>query len=654
MRPACWLIVGGYPLTTQDRGLYNFFSSLCATLLIVVQAELAHLGHRHIAVGILSPSAEGISSLALPLMSLGRSSMRTLHLASDVASVHACGAVELLLDTEHPLSAGLSAGHVPVSGKPATLLSARSCSREAIKIARLSEAYEAPANSFSMLAFEPGAALCDGRRAITRYVAFGLWSDALVDDAPARATAQARALLRAALYWLAGTAPVADDGAVRAASSWASQVAEFRAYAHARTSLAKAMQRERRVRLRASGLLGLRGGVDDDDDDVLPPAVRASVRTSDDAGGCTNEEGRLTAGRSCARPDDRVSVLLHTCDAYARFWAGWSRRYQRHWPGADLCWPLHFANEVVAVQTQILRTCDGVTPTHLPTGAGEFSSRLRHALLALHTPLVLYLQEDMWLTRAQRHVAIAAHVPRTRGHRPVEAEEEEEEVVVEEEEVEEEVVEEEVRASEESRRSPTLPVQVDVVMSSLLRCAQELIENDVFDGIRFEGAAMVRAGLYHLEATNYSCGDERDARRPPLPIYRMASRTNRWLFSHQPGLWNRRRLLFDAGGHGADDGGASYGGAAAADVHESTADDTQGPVVRAGEDPWLNELMGSLRAQRLGLRVGLVVVEWFRAVSSGGVLNEEGRELVVEEIQSEMNRGVTKYERGRTTRLNES
>ena len=64
--------------------------------------------------------------------------------------------------------------------------------------------------------------------------------------------------------------------------------------------------------------------------------------------------------------------------------------------------------------------------------------------------------------------------------------------------------------------------------------------------------------------------------------------------------------------------------------------------MRAGEDPWLNELMGSLRAQRLGLRVGLVVVEWFRAVSSGGVLNEEGRELVVEEIQSVMNRGVTK------------
>ena len=630
MRPNCWLIVGGYPLTAQDRGLSNFFSSLCAKLLIVVQAELVHLGHRHIAVGILSPSAEGISSLALPLLSLGRSSMRTLHLASDVASVHACGAVELLLDAEHPLSAGLSAGHVPVSAKPVTLLSARPCSREAIQIARPSEAYDAPANSFSMLAFEPGAALCDGRHAIARYVAFGLWSDALVDDAQAQATAQARALLRAALYWLAGTAPVEDDGA-EAASSWASQVAEFRAYAHARTSLAKAMQQERRVRARASGSPGLRGVVDDDDDDVLPPAVRASHV----AGGCTGtiEEGRLPAGRSCARPDDRVSVLLHTCDAYARFWTGWSRRYQRYWPGAELCWPLHFANEVAAVRTHVLRTCDGVTPTHLPTGTGEFSSRLRHALLALRTPLVLHMQEDMWLIRAQRstqrHVAFVKHEPRTRGHR--------EAVVVEGEEEEEE---EKVRASEGSDRSPT--VLVDVDMSVLLRCAQELIENDAFDGIRFEGAAMVRAGLYHLEATNYSCGDERDAGRPPLPIYRMASRTNRWLFSHQPGLWNRRRLLFDADGHGADDDGASYGGAAAAGVHNSTADGTQGPVVRAGEDPWLNELMGSLRAQRLGLRVGLVVVEWFRAVSSGGVLNEEGRELVVEEIQSVMNRGVTK------------
>jgi endonuclease/exonuclease/phosphatase family metal-dependent hydrolase len=126
-----------------------------------------------------------------------------------------------------------------------------------------------------MLAFEPGAALCDGRHAIARYVAFGLWSDALVGDAQAQATAQARALLRAALYWLAGTAPMANDGA-EAVSSWASQVAEFRAYAHARTSLAKAMQQERRVRARASGSPGLRGVVDDDDDDVLPPAVRAS------------------------------------------------------------------------------------------------------------------------------------------------------------------------------------------------------------------------------------------------------------------------------------------------------------------------------------------------------------------------------------------
>ena len=52
------------------------------------------------------------------------------------------------------------------------------------------------------------------------------------------------------------------------------------------------------------------------------------------------------------------------------------------------------------------------------------------------------------------------------------------------------------------------------------------------------------------------------------------------------------------------------------------------PVCQPGENPWLNELLGSRRAQAQGLRVGLVVVDWFVAASSSGALNAAGRALL--------------------------
>ena len=50
-------------------------------------------------------------------------------------------------------------------------------------------------------------------------------------------------------------------------------------------------------------------------------------------------------------------------------------------------------------------------------------------------------------------------------------------------------------------------------------------------------------------------------------------------------------------------------------------------VLEPAEDPWLNELLGSRRAEARGLRVGLIVAEWYEAVSSGGVLNAKGRQM---------------------------
>ncbi len=560
--------------------------------------------------------------------------MHALHLASpDAVSLHACGAMELLLSAPHPLNARLSRGHVPVSEKPTSVLSARPCGREAIKVARPSLTYDESTGSYSIFAYTAGAALCHGHRARARRVAIGLSPDAFVEDAPARATVQARALLSGAVLWLAESTEadsVFDAFDAASAASVVSQVAEFRAYARARTALARAMDQERRherrQRRHASASMAAVGAVTADDD-VLPAAVQAhSLVNPGQAYDRAQCEDAV-----CARTSESVSLLLHTCDAYARFWAGWARRFHRHWPSSELCWPLHFANEVATPAAHVLQGGSSLTLAHLPTGSGEFSSRLRRALLKLRTPLVLYMQEDMWLIRAHGHAAWAAPEPRGAGRSSDETGEEQ--------------LAEMGEADEGDDGPSWQPVAaVDVDMSALLRCAEQLILDGTYDGIRFEGSAMVRAGLYHLEATNHSCrAADRGRRR--LPIYQLASRTNRWLFSHQPGLWNRHRLLYDADGGGAYDGGDAYDGggandaAAAAGVADGLTEGTTGPVVRAGEDPWLNELMGSLRARRRGLRVGLVVVEWFRAVSSGGVLNEEGKELVSEEIRHTMSEG---------------
>ena len=103
------------------------------------------------------------------------------------------------------------------------------------------------------------------------------------------------------------------------------------------------------------------------------------------------------------------------------------------------------------------------------------------------------------------------------------------------------------------------------------------------------------AGLYHVEAV--------DAGRVPTacddrPVHAFAPR-NRWLYSHQPGLWRREFLL---------------GGGAA----------RRAAVLVPGENPWLNELRGSERAEPSHARVALVTAEWAVAVSSSGQLNAGG------------------------------
>ena len=111
-----------------------------------------------------------------------------------------------------------------------------------------------------------------------------------------------------------------------------------------------------------------------------------------------------------------------------------------------------------------------------------------------------------------------------------------------------------------------------------------------------EGEVALSSGLYHLEESEHVCGGR--------VVHRFAAHS-RWVFSHQPGVWRRAALLADDGGHPA--------------------------VMQPGENPWLNELLGGLRAEARGARVGLIAVDWYRNVADSGALNLEGR-LMEEQI----------------------
>ena len=61
---------------------------------------------------------------------------------------------------------------------------------------------------------------------------------------------------------------------------------------------------------------------------------------------------------------------------------------------------------------------------------------------------------------------------------------------------------------------------------------------------------MLSAGLYHLQDSGASCAGR--------PVYRFAP-ANRWLFSHQPGIWRRELLLEGRSGGGGGVGGGRGG-----------------------------------------------------------------------------------------------
>jgi hypothetical protein len=540
--PPLLLVVGDADrLTASDAALKSLLQRITSASVTVV-ADAAFAWHS-VGGGMLRTGASAAvisatcrsgelqraAATPMPLVTLGGANWAALGLGERVGWAHA-GAVRLA-NASHPLAAGLARGYVPFFEKPSRVAVAAACA--GARVVAHAPALPGRAAAF---AYDAGAALCGGGGASSaaaaapaRRAALGVGADAFDEASLRRASSQAVAMLYAAVLWASGV-----DGGARDRVMWAlrdeaaaertsaATRREFEEYARAREMLAT-MQREDRGQARAAA------------------AADASSRTCAAAA-----PHQRACPASYARCDDadvpEVTVLVHTCDAYARFWGGWSAHFAAYWRGPS-CWPVRFANEFVdpAEAVPLLRCAgDGGGPVahHAPTGGGPFSSRLDVALRAVPTPLVMYMQEDVWLTGET------------------------------------------------------------AAIGEVLACAARLVRDGHFDGVRLEGEEVaLSSGLYHLEESEHVCGGR--------VVHRFAAHS-RWLFSHQPGVWRRAALLADDGGHPA--------------------------VMQPGENPWLNELLGGLRAEARGARVGLIAVDWYRNVADSGALNLEGR-LMEEHMQ---------------------
>ena len=101
-----------------------------------------------------------------------------------------------------------------------------------------------------------------------------------------------------------------------------------------------------------------------------------------------------------------LSLLVHTCDSYERFWNGMFYTLDSYWNYNYI--PVYFANEEKQM-SDIVINCKG-TPyrpdsriRQILTGKTDkngFSTRFIEAVKQVPSKYVLYIQEDMWLKRS--------------------------------------------------------------------------------------------------------------------------------------------------------------------------------------------------------------------------------------------------------------
>ena len=111
------------------------------------------------------------------------------------------------------------------------------------------------------------------------------------------------------------------------------------------------------------------------------------------------ESGWNTIARKSA-----ISLLVHTCDEYEEFWSGMLYTLESYW---DFNIPVYFASEEKKI-SDIKFMCKGYEfksdkrIKQILTGKTDrsgFSNRFIKAFEKIPTKYIIYIQEDMWLTR---------------------------------------------------------------------------------------------------------------------------------------------------------------------------------------------------------------------------------------------------------------
>jgi hypothetical protein len=562
----CWLVVGAAPaLSPTDMAVERLLRSLCKSVAVNTCSEWAVQPRARrfprLQLAVLSstcsddwqPSNLASGGPALPLLVLGaRGAWSALGLGlSEWDSGTAAVQIEA-----HEVAAPVLPGVVPLyeRGGAATLTASLSCGGATSVARTLMHGTTVQGGGSVIVALERGSALCGSvpRSASARRVAVGLAQAESLSEPATWLLAGALLWLHNASAYTRGEVRERMHGARRQLDGSAEKTRTMFEYAAAREALARAAL----VRTAAAA-----GAADYD---------VTRMRAVYGAGGLGCHPSVRTAAATCTVPGTAPSatVLVHTFAGYRKFWAGFAANFARRWPHAAHCWPVQFATDEgdASAEVDVLRACS-FSAHAAPTGRGAFSTRLVRALAALHTPLVLYLQEDIWLNE---------HADGAPG------------------------------VAEVASGAAEAAGGIDAVLG----CASALLLGHQLDGVRFEPPDAVRAGWYHLELTNLTCAGR--------AIYRFARHTNRWLFSHQPGLWRVEALRELA----EPDEGAEH----------------------ADENPWLNELLGSRRAAVRDAAVGLIVLPWFASVSSGGTLNAAGYEMLAGTRGArwrEMDTGVT-------------
>lgn len=90
------------------------------------------------------------------------------------------------------------------------------------------------------------------------------------------------------------------------------------------------------------------------------------------------------------KSNNKVALLVHACDRYEFLYKGFDYNFSKNWD-FDIPCNYYFATEVNDAEIKGF--------TNIKSGKGEWADRLATLLRSIEEEHVLYLQEDMWLSK---------------------------------------------------------------------------------------------------------------------------------------------------------------------------------------------------------------------------------------------------------------